>query len=185
MLDDINEYLSLNLKDYENIGIDFEVNKFLLILGISLCVASFVISRQRSIICEMIKQLFRHSATSKENAKTLGELGLIDSHAIKRSLSSDSQLRRLVSFVGERKLSYEEYVALSKAKKKTVDTPDFASARFYIPEASLDRAKHVYNNYSTSALHTVLLCLLCLAITVCLIMLSPSIISLVDASLAG
>lgn len=184
MLDDIKEYLSLNLKDYENIGIDFEINKFLILVGLALCVASFVISRKRSLISEMIKQLFRHNSTSEQNAKTLKELGLIDSRGIKRSLSADSQLRKMVSFVGERKLSYEEFVALSKEKKKAVDVPDFETARFYIPDEALDRAKYVYNNYSSSLLHTVLLCVLCLSITACLILLSPSIVSLIDASLA-
>ena len=180
---DIEEYLSLNLKDYENIGIDFEINKFLILVGLSLCVASFVISRRRALLCEMIKQLFRHGATSEDSAKTLVELGLLGSRGIRRALSSDSQMRRLVSFVGEKRLSYEEYVALSREKKKTLDVPDFNTARFYVPERSLDRAKHVYNTYSTSLFHTVLVCLLCISVTVCLVMLSPSIASLLNSSL--
>ncbi len=183
MFDDIKEYLSLNLKDYENIGVDFEINKFLILLAIALSVASFVINLKRMMIFEMIKQLFRRGATSEENAKTLGELGLMDSRGIRRALSSDTQLRRLVSFVGERKISYEEYVALPKEKKKTAEVPDLKTARFYIPESSLDRAKYVYNSYNPSFLHTILLCLLYLSVTVCLIMLSPSIVSLIDASL--
>lgn len=186
MLDDIRYYLSLNLKDYENIGIDFEINKFLLLAGIVLCVASFVINRKRALLSEMIKQLFRHGATSEEGAKTLGELGLSASRGIRRALSSDySQLRKMVSFVGERRLSYEEYIALSKKKQKTADTPDFKTARFYIPETSLDRAKRVYNGYSASLFNTVLICLFCISVTVCLIMLSPSIVAFVNSSLAA
>ena len=182
---DIKEYLSLNLKDFENIGIDFEINKFLVLVGLSLCIASFIISRRRALLCEMIKQLFRHGATSEEGAKTLGDLGLLGSRGIRRALISDSQMRKLVNFVGERNLSYEEYIALSREKKKTFDVPDFNTARFFVPEKSLDRAKHVYNTYSTSLIHTVLLCLLCISVTVCLIMLSPSIVALVNSSLAS
>lgn len=184
MLEDMKYYLSLNLKDYENIGINFEINKFLLFLGIALCVATFVISRKRALLSDTVKQLFRHGATSEEGAKTLSELGLSGSSSIKRALSTDSQLRKMVSFVGEKKLSYEEYIALSKEKQKTADIPDFKTARFYIPEASLDRAKRVYNGYSASLLNTVLICIFLISVTACLIMLSPSIVEFVNSALA-
>ena len=182
MLDDIKEYLSLNLKDYESFGIDFEINKFFIIVAAALCVTSFIVNYKRSLISEMIKQLFRHNATSEDNAKTLTELGLSESCGIKRALSSDSQLRKMVAIVGEKKLSYEEYIALEKVKKKNALKPDFETARFYIPASSLDRAKHVYNTYNTSILRTLLVCVMLVAITVCIILLSPELLSLIDSA---
>ena len=43
----INDYLSVNLADYENIGVNFEISKFLLIVLIGLCISFFVIDWHR------------------------------------------------------------------------------------------------------------------------------------------
>jgi hypothetical protein len=48
MLDDIKEYLSLNLSDYENIDVNFEINKFILICAVALCFVAFIIN---TLIC--------------------------------------------------------------------------------------------------------------------------------------
>lgn len=183
MLDDLKEYLSLNLKDYECFGFDFEINKFLILVTSALCVASFIINYKRSLISAMIKQLFRHKATSEASGKTLKELGLYDLRGLKGELSTDSQLRKIVAIVGLKEITYEEYISLDKKKKASAFKPDFETARFYIPDRSLDRAKHVYNTYNTSFLRTLLICVLFIALTVCLILLSPSILSMIDSSL--
>ena len=182
MLDDIYEYLSINLKSYENIGIDLEINKLLFLVAFALCAVFFVVNYKRSLISEAIRQLLRHGALSEDSAKTLGELGLSDSRGIRKELSGDSQLRRMVMIVGEKKLTYEEYVALQKQKKKP-DAPDLDTARIYIAPESLERAKFIYNNYNTSIMKTLLLCVFCLAISVCLMLLSPGLLSLINSSL--
>ena len=43
MLDDIKEYLSLNLNDYGNININFEINKFILLF--SSCVRVYILRK--------------------------------------------------------------------------------------------------------------------------------------------
>ena len=186
MLKDIKEYFSLNLNDYENINVNFEINKFLFILAIALCVMTFVVNYRRSLIIDTVRQLFRHNATDSENAKTLAELGLSGSRGIRKALVSDSQLRKMVAIVGEVRPTYEEYVAAMKKKKgKDLPTTDLTDARIYIPAESLDRAKHVYNSYSTSLLKTILVCIFIIAISVCMILLSPSILTAIDTAMAA
>ena len=185
MLKDIKEYFSLNLNDYENIGINFEINKFLFLLTIGLCAMAFVVNYRRSLIIDTVRQLFRHNATDDANAKTLAELGLSGSRGIRKALVSDSQLRRMVAIVGEVRPTYEEYVESMKKKGKELPVTDLSTARIYIPEESLDRAKFVYNNYSTSLLKTILICVFIIAISVCLILLSPSILAAIDSAMAA
>ena len=184
MFSDIKELLSLNLKDYENIGVDFEINKFLLFLAIGLCAASFVINYRRSLIIDTVKQLFRHNATGEENAKTLTELGLMSSSGIRKAVVSDSQLRKMIRVVGEVNPTYDEYLASTKRGGKKLPETDITTARIYIPDESLERAKFVYNTYSTSLLKTILLCVFIIAVTVCLILVSPSVITTVDSILS-
>ena len=182
MLADIKEYMSINLKDYENIAIDFEINKFLILVAIGLCAVAFVVNYKRSLMIETIKQLIRHGATSEEEARSLGELGLGSSRGIRKAVTTDSQLRRMIAIVGESRPTYEEYVAEMKQKKKKPEK-DAADIRIYIPSDSLERAKFVYNTYNTSLLKTALSCVFILALSVCLILLSPSILTLVDSLL--
>jgi hypothetical protein len=184
MLDDIKEYLSINLKDYENIAINFEINKFLLFVSLALCVVAFVVNYRRAILVDTVKQLLRHNATCEESARTLSELGLSSSRGIRKAIVSDSQLRRMIAIVGESRPTYEEYVKAMKEKKKN-EKFDVSSARIYVTSESLDRAKYVYNTYNASLLRTLLSCVLLLSFTACLILLSPSILSLLNDALAA
>ena len=179
MLDIIKEYLSVNLKDYESFDVDFEINKFLVILAVAMCVAFFVINYNHHIISQTIKQLFRHGAFSEDSAKTLSELRLADSCGIKKALLNNSQLRRMVAIVGEVKPTYDEYVA----KNKKIVKPNVDDARIYIRPESLDRAKQVFNTYNSSIFRTLLVCILCIAVTVCLILVMPEILSLFDSAI--
>ena len=186
MFDDIKEYLSLNLKDYENIGVDFEINKFLFLVAIGLCVVAFVVNYKRSLMIDTVKQMIRRGATSEESAMTLTELGLGASRGIRKAVLHDSRLRRMVKIVGEVRPTYEEYVAKMKKSKGRAkdDELDPKTDRIYIPNEALERAKFVYNTYNTSLLKTSLTCVFILAVSICLILASPSILSVVDAALA-
>ena len=185
MLGTVKEYFSINLKSYEKIGVNFEINKFLLLVAIGLCAVAFVVNYRRSLMIDTIKQLFRHGATEENAAKTLSELGLYGSRGIRKAVISDSQLRRMIRIVGETRPTYEEYVAsMKKSKGSAVSSVDISTARIYIPEEALERAKFVYNTYSTSLLKTALTCIFIIAVAVCLILLSPSLLSFIDSALA-
>ena len=179
MLSDVKEYLSVNLNDYKNIGINFEVNKFILFCAIALCVVAFYVNYRRSLMVNIVKQLLRKNAIDEESAKTLVELKLDSSRGIKKAISTSSQLRRLISIVGESRPTYEEYVAAQKAKKK-IDSPDPTAVRIYIKAESLDRAKHIYNTYNVSILNTSLACVLIIAFGVCLVLVMPELLTVIN-----
>ena len=182
MLDDIKEYLSLNLSDYENIDINFEINKFILICAVALCFVAFYVNYRRSLLVDTVKQLIRHSATDEESAKTLSELGLADSRGIKREIFEDSQLRRMIAIVGEVRPTYEEYMESMKKKEKPA-APDPLAARIYIPAEAQDRAKHVYNTYNVSLSRTILACVMFIAVAVCVTLLMPELLNFINNSL--
>ena len=182
MLDDIKEYLSLNLNDYENININFEINKFILFCAIALCVVAFYVNYKRSMMVHIVKQLLRKNAIDEESAKTLAELKLDSSRGIKKAIFTSSQLRRLISIVGESRPTYEEYVAAQKAKKK-IDSPDPTTVRIYIKAESLDRAKHIYNTYNVSIFNTLLTCALIIAFGVCLVLVMPELLTVINGTM--
>ncbi len=172
-------YIDLNLKSFDKIGIDFEINKFLLIFMLVIIASSIAISYNRWIIITTVKRLVRHEATSDSSAKTLGELG-ISSRGIKRALRSSGRLTRIVGRAGECSMSYEEYTKLIKSKKYTEEKIDFDKTRIYIREESIEEAKAISIKSDITVLSTLLLCVLIFAIFMCLFFLMPEILTLVN-----
>ena len=114
-------YLSLNLNEYENIGMNLPIVKLLLAVAVAFIVAIIIINYSKRNLYLMVKQLMRHGAMGEESAKTLSELKLNEIRGIKRALVNSSQMKSIVGTVGEEKLSYEEYLekkrAIREAKK--------------------------------------------------------------------
>ena len=177
-MDFYQKYLLINLKDYDNIGIDLEITKVLLAFVIALLFTVVAINLIRASMHALIKKLIRREAFSEDSALTLSELEL-DKFRIRMLLKSSGQLSKIVSRAGEKKYTYEEYVALSK-EKGFKDTIDFKEARFYISEDGRDRATHIYEENEVSVLQTVLLCVLIVAVFVCIMLLMPSILTLIN-----
>lgn len=176
----------LNLKNYDNIKIDFPINAFLLVLTLAIAVASIVITLYRGGLQKLIKQLTRFLAHDENNARTLAELGLEKSFIIRLALSREGRLTRLVGRVGETVLTYEQALALSKEKKKQKpEKIDFETARFYIRPGKTDEAKNIIENYSASMLRTALYCVLVFAVYACVALLMPEILNFINSSLAG
>lgn len=180
------DFFFLNLKDYPNIGIDFEINVFLLVLTLALCVSFFFVNHHRSMMQTIVKQLTRHEATDEDSAKTLTELGLGRAFVLKWALSRPGLLTRIIGRVGEKSYTYEEYVALSKKKGGLKEEKiDFNEARFYIRESGAERAKLILENYGTSLPRAILYCVLFLVLYVCIALSMPEILSLIDSWLGG
>ena len=184
----VNDYLSLNLADYDNIGIDFEISKFLLIVLAGLCVSFFVLDWHRGYMLLAVKKLFRHGALDENSAKTLAELGIERSLSVKWALSSDTRLSKIMKRVGAPEYTYEEYVALmkerKKQKKKTADErPDFVNDRFYINPKRLDEARAIEQSYSSSFVKTLLFCLMFAIIFVGITLIMPELLSLINSSI--
>ncbi len=173
----IKDFIFLNVKDsFQNVDVDIYINIILYVIAIALCITVFWVSYHKNYTVKMIKQLLRKNALSENGAKTLCELRLSDSRAIKRALSRRSQLSDMVKRVGDTKMSYEEYMALSKAKKLPKDRIDFASARFYIPAEKLDRARRISEKENPSLLRNILICVIIIALFIALSLFMPDIL---------
>lgn len=180
----IENFFLVNLKDYGNIGIDLYINVILFALCVGMCVAIFVVFAKRATMARLIKQLLRHEAFGEDNAKTLKELNLLDNSSVRRALSHDGQIKRIVSRVGEVKYTYEEYVALMKAKKLKTEDVNFDEARFYLSEKELPRARSFYERFSPSVVRTVGLALLLLILYVCISLAVPEVLVWINSLLA-
>ncbi len=113
-----NKYIDINLKDYFDVAFDFKINKVLFFAFLGLVVACIIINYVESGISLMLKRLMRTETYSEECAKTLKDLGLKDSRAVRVSLRRRGGLSaRLILTAGERQMTYEEYIAREKKRK--------------------------------------------------------------------
>ena len=112
------KYILLNLGDYEAFeGFNFYVTAFLWCLTVFVFIGVFLSNNQRNKTIRITKQLLRHGARDETTAKTLRELGLDSTYSTKRLLTFGSRLCRTVKRVGERDVTYEEYIAYEKNKR--------------------------------------------------------------------
>lgn len=180
--DFIDKYFFLNLKDFPNIAIDLEINKVIFSIALGLILASFIINLNRGAAKSLITKLTRHSAYSEDGAKTLEELK-INPLIVKYLLSSNKRLSGIVRRVGEKTYTYEEYVSMTSKRGYKEEKVDFSSARFYIAEQKRDEASEILNMRDTSVISSILFALLILSVSVCIILLMPSILPFIDALL--
>ena len=181
----LKNFFTLNLKDYSNIGINFPMGIFLIMLTVALIVAVFVINDYKSKTAELLKQMFRHEARDEESAKTLKALRIKSGLTIKHALSGEGRLKDLVRRVGEKKLTYEEYVALTKKRGYKEEKIDFESALFYLDEDNIQKAKRIYENDTSSIVRPILISIMLVAILVCLSFLVPELLTAINNSLAS
>lgn len=196
------DYICLNTKDYANIGFNFEIVKVLLITAVVLCVVFCMMDFHKKNAYLLIKQLMRHEAKDPASAKTLSELGLAQNKSVRRAIATSSQIRSVVGRVGERELTYEEFLAIEKKKKensliykifkrkkKTDSEPateieekplDVDSIGLYIKQDRVDYASRIYNGADISVLRMVLRCVFVMAVAVCFTMLMPELLTLVN-----
>ena len=172
------DLILLNAKDYLNIASDVYINIIMLIIAAVLCLASFWINHHKTYTVAIIKQLLRHDATSEEKAKTLSELRLADFKSLKRALSRRGQLTAIIKRAGYVEPTYEEYAAELKKKKHKDEKIDFQISRFFIPQAALEKAKRIKERENPTLLRTALLCVLIVALCVCIMLLMPEILRL-------
>jgi len=175
----------LNLKDYSNIGVDFYINIFLLVLFVCIGVGCFVFNGYRNAMHILIKQLVRHGAKSESEAKTLKALGLSSSYLVKRCLSGNGQISRIVRRVGEKTYTYEEYVKLERRGELKAERIDFSTAAFYLDKEKQDRTKYILENYSSSLPKTILLVIFLIILYICISFVMPEILSFINSSLAS
>lgn len=176
-------YISINLKDYPNIGFDLEITKILFCLLIGAIISTVLINYLRTGMNAVIKALIRKEATNEGSAKTLDELGL-NSLSARYAVTRNSRLSKVIKYVGMKEYTYEEYSALIKTKGYREEKPDLKTAKFYIPEENKQEARLIYERHETSLISTLLFCVLLLAVFACISLALPEILTLIDNSLA-
>ncbi len=190
------DYLTINLNEYDNIGIDLNIGLLLLAFTVGLIAAAIILSIQKNSMIILIKRLARQNATSEEGAKTLLELGIVGFEGLicRTLISSSGRLKRLLGRVGQHDYTYEEYIELSKNKKSrkksgstnenimpTLDERiDFSSARFYLKDKGSLETRNILDQRRVSLLNTALFCILAFAVYVILMFLMPDILSFIN-----
>lgn len=178
----LRDIIFLNAKDYLLTESNIPINIVVLAIGIALSVASIFIYYHKAYTLAIIKALLRREAVGEENAKTLSELHVNSSFALKRALSRKGQLTRIVKRAGYTEPTYEEYMALSK-KERRGEKIDFETARFFIPRDLVDKAKLIKDKENPTVIRTLLVCLLIIALSVCFMMLMPAILTFLSNNL--
>ena len=92
MFEVLKKCFSINLNEYKYIGVDLEINKIILCTAVVLMACIVVFNTYRANIKLTVSQLVRHKAKDEESAKTLSELGLDRSRAIKKLLGKNNML---------------------------------------------------------------------------------------------
>lgn len=180
----VRDFFLLNLKSYPEIGVDFYINVFLLIITVTGIVTLIVSEIMRRSLHSFARALALNGARDEETACTLSELGLEKSRLIRISLSHGGMSTRIAARVGEKKYTYEEYVKLSKQKGGVPkEKIDFSTARFYIREGALEQAKRVIETYNTPVYKIVLFSVLFIAVYVCMMFLMPEFLKLLNDAL--
>ena len=173
--------MTLNLKDYSNIGIDFPIGYFLLFVFAAFIIATVAINLRRSTLHSVTSKLLRHEAISEENAKNLKSLGFTKS-TVKTVLSSGGQFKTIFALKGAPEYSYEEYTKMIKERGYKEAKIDYDNAEIYIKEESIAAAKGITEAGAPTALTTVLFCLLILACYICLTLLLPEILNFLNST---
>lgn len=177
-----NDIVLLNLNEFDNIGINFRFNLFLLFFALTICIAAFVYEYKRNNAYLVVKQLLRHKATSPENSKKLLDLGL-DTARIRLFLSGGYIVSRVISFVGREKCSYDEYVKMNKTERKKADKIDFSTVSMYISEENMPSANKIATEYRASFIRVLIFCLLIILVYVGIAAVSSEVFNYINSSL--
>lgn len=195
------KFLLLNPKDY-GLELDVYLNLVIILVFSALCVACFIINKNQSSIALVLRKLMRAEAYGEENAKTLGELGLSNSEDVKKLLFRTSgYMKGIVTYVGAKNLSYDDFLALTRKKNKkqyskrsenakkeeneskTVSALDFSEAKFFIPEDKRDVADRAFAKNNGTLTKTVLSCVALIGFMLVIVFTMPAILKLISSLL--
>lgn len=178
-----NEIVLLNMKSYENIGLDFHINIFIFCVAFLFCAFAIYVELTRGKIQLLIAQLKRHKAYSPDTALTLQRLGLNSGLLLKRAIKNNRILSLVVAGTDKKVFSYEEYMALDKKERRSVDKIDFSKERFYIIPESSSKADDIYSSYGFSLGRVLLFCIFIILIASCIAVLIPEILRAINNSI--
>ena len=174
------EWFSVNLNDYDNIGVNLEINKVIFGAVIALIIGVIFLDLYRANIKLMVTQLTRHNAKNEDDAKTLFSIGLNNNKIIRWLLTKENFLTKIVGRKGEKKFEYEEYKTLSNKERIEAEKFDIETAEFYIREDKSDLAAGVMEKYGASVQSTVMTCVLIAIVSICIIACMPETLEMIN-----
>ena len=178
----LKEFFTLNLADYENIGVDLLLGTFLAVFTCLFIAVSFLYTYSKISTVTLMCALIRRDALNEESALTLSDLRLCRSFGVKYALSG-KRLQRLLGFVGFETPSYEEFNEKGSKKEKPCLCPDLKTTRIYIPDDSLSAARRIAEERVTY-ITPVILSVIAIAALVALVFTLPDLIELLNLALA-
>jgi len=190
-------YISVKLSDYAAFDSDLQINKLLFFVFLGLIAACMIITYYNSTATLILKKLTRIGAFGEENSKTLADIGLDSSRAVKTLLRGKSgAFKTLILTKGAENLTYEEYTELEASKKKLrglskeekkkklseIDeklspTLNFDEAEFYIPTDMKDAAERFISDKSTTFTKGLIYCGIILLCYVAIALFMPTFLS--------
>ncbi len=180
MLYYIEKFFNSNLNQYDKINIDFPIGLFIFLLIVTLCLTVFFIHFKKKYLQDVLFMLVRYEGIGEENSKTVSEL-FLNPTLMKLFVSYKGQFASFVKIAGRKKLSYEDYIKLTKEEKKKYDEVNFNTAKFYIPENQLDAVKNKIEKENVSIFSPVLVSVLFIVILILLIRFLPNILEFINS----
>ncbi len=185
---------------YPNLDMDtstmITVKNLILGIFIGLCIAAFGMVYNKRILGKFVRTLLREECLSKESAKTLSQLGVMQNYAIRNAVRKSVNLRRVVrcreeeEFLAEQEKSRLEFEKSSSETKKAsfreekfeIDT---ANDHFYIPEDMKYMADVKFESRGTTWLGAILFVIIMAIVFVALIIFLPDIFQMLDNFVGG
>ena len=177
-----NEYFSVNLKDYPNIGIDRQITKLLFYIFVGLIILAILINMRRAAKILLVKKLLVNEIFCENNAQTLTDLG-VNNFATRFILTHGSSLMGIISIAGKENYTREEYKELKKQGKLKREKLNFNKARFYLNQNSLDKAQKIVDIPIPSVIHTLLFCALLMGVYTYLMLIIPELLMFINNSI--
>ena len=197
-------FFTPNFGTYENLSFFNDPTMFrLIIFGLyfGIIAAALFMFYTKRVLGAFVRALDKNGALSKENAKTLSELGFEKNIFVKLALITGYTLRRVVYFVPAPADETEEN-AKKKAKKLKKGAPDASAGgnlaelgvygyradlsrdAFYIPEEKRDVTVGRFEARGNGLLSVLAVAVIGIVVVVLIFKFAPYIVSMID-SLAG
>ncbi len=172
----------------------FSLPLAILFFFIGTIIACIVMTYNKQSVGKIVRAISKKGANSRENAKTLEELGFKGSYTVRNAVQRNLTLRRFVKCVEE-----EDYIARlteekaidaaseapkQKKKKEEEELPkyyiDAEHDRFYIPEELMIRAEIRYEKKGSGKITTAISIILLIAGLVAVLVFLPQILEMIN-----
>ena len=191
------KYLTPNYGDYENISIDnggIVTTAMVIVAGfIAVMVGASAMIFTKRVLGRLVRRLIKSEALSPESAKTLDEISLGKSLAMKLFIN------RMTLAKAVRCREEDEYYGIDgtdesapDAYKRSLVTPaklrykrNPSKDHFYIPEEQKYRASVRFDKKGTNPVMLVILAIVYIAIALTIVKILPSLVGFADAAAAG